>query len=198
MTSLISSTLCLHLTNTINSPSSEENTPLIKIKNPIASVFIDIGRYYKDKEKDSPLIGALQHILINVLEKDLNEENRKCAEFLQSSMASFSNHLQKGGAFPRPGVSILAPSRQLSIESCASRRGSNNSHLDTGFVTASISPLCDSNARPVLVMSKTLRSSSRDQLQVEEKKYTIRQSSCEEYRKAQENVIPDDGINVTS
>uniref|UniRef100_A0A1X7VHC8 Uncharacterized protein n=1 Tax=Amphimedon queenslandica TaxID=400682 RepID=A0A1X7VHC8_AMPQE len=114
-------------------------------------------------------------------------------------MASFSNHLQRGGAFPRPGASILAPSRQLSIESCASRRGSNNSHLDTGFVaTASISPLCDSNARPILVMSKTSRSSSRDQLQVEEKKYTVRQSSCEEYRKAQENLIPDDGINITS
>lgn len=157
---------------------------------------LEFGRHYKDKEKDTPLIGALQHVLVGVLEKDLNQENRKCAEFLQSSLANFSNHLQRGGAFPLSGVSIPAPSRQLSIESCTSRRGSNNSHLETGFVNSS--PLPDSNARPILATPKTTRSSSRDQLQVEGVRYTVRQSSCEEYRKAQENLIPDDGININS
>ena len=193
------------LTNATN-PSSinDENITIIEMdlsitcKNPIASVLIDIGRSCKDKDKDLSLIGTLQHILIDVLNKDLNEENRKCAEFLQRSIADFSNHIRRGGAFPHLGMSIPAPSHQLSIESSTSRRGSNNTYLDPGFVTGTISPLRDSNVRPNLFVSKTPRSSSRDQLQVGGKKYTVRQSSCEEYQKAQENLIPDDGINVNS
>ena len=205
------------LTNATNVSSLQEETqlinetlltqdPLVLCRNPIAAILIETGNMYKDRELDKlTFTGSLQHILIDVLSKgNLNEPNTQCAEILQENIAKFSKILRRGGSFP-----FISTSRQMSIESgVAADRGSTNKFSlnlcgDTrvhngprGSLT--VSPLCDNVVRPCLSPQRSTSEPTKDG--EGRREYCVRQTSSEEYRKAQENLIPipDSGISDTT
>ena len=199
------------LTNATNVSSLINETPLtqdppVLCRNPIAAILIETGNMYKDRELDKlTFTGSLQHILIDVLSKgELNEANTQCAEILQENIAKFSKILRRGGSFP-----FISTSRQISIESgVAADRGSTNKFSlnlfgDTRVHNGprgsfAVSPLRDNVVRPCLSPQRSTSEPTKDG--EGRREYCVRQTSSEEYRKAQENLIPipDNGISNTT
>ena len=189
------------LTNATNVSSLINETPLtqdppVLCRNPIAAILIETGNMYKDRELDKlTFTGSLQHILIDVLSKgELNEANTQCAEILQENIAKFSKILRRGGSFP-----FISTSRQISIESgVAADRGSTNKFSlnlfgDTRVHNGprgsfAVSPLRDNVVRPCLSPQRSTSEPTKDG--EGRREYCVRQTSSEEYRKAQENLIP--------
>ena len=189
------------LTNATNVSSLINETPLtqdppVLCRNPIAAILIETGNMYKDRELDKlTFTGSLQHILIDVLSKgELNEANTQCAEILQENIAKFSKILRRGGSFP-----FISTSRQMSIESgVAADRGSTNKFSlnlfgDTRVHNGprgsfAVSPLRDNAVRPCLSPQRSTSEPTKDG--EGRREYCVRQTSSEEYRKAQENLIP--------